>query len=120
MLVYGVRCAPNDLMNLPADAEADYYLDYGLLVFPAYTRPTSLRSYGSRIQPAFWKRVARVLEQPLKPYEEDREQPYITSEEAAVVAALRESYPSLEANWYYVPRVVSGAAAAAAADDDDE
>lgn len=107
MLVYGVRCAPNDLLNLPADAEADYYLDYGLLVFPSYTRPTALRSYGQKIQPAFWNRVARLLEQPLKPREEDYEQPYITPEESAVVTALQEAYPSLQANWYYVPRVVN-------------
>ena len=107
MLVYGVRCAPNDLMNLPADAEADYYLDYGLLVFPAYTRPTALRSHGNQVKPAFWKKVQRLLEHPLKPYQEDREHPYITEDEAAVIEALRESYPTLEANWYYVPRVVS-------------
>jgi len=107
MLVYGVRCAPNDLLNLPADAEADYYLDYGLLVFPSYTRGTVLRSYGSKIHPSFWRRVARLIEEPLKPYEDDREQPFITDGEAAVVAALRESYPTLQANWYYVPKVAS-------------
>jgi hypothetical protein len=109
MLVYGVRCAPNDLMNLPADAEADYYLDYGLLVFPRYTRPTLLQSHGRHIQTSFWSRVRRLLEHPLKPYEEDHEQPFIADEESAVVAALRESYPSLQANWYYVPRVVNQA-----------
>lgn len=107
MLVYGVRCAPNDLINLPADAEADYYLDYGLLVFPSYTKGTVLRSHGSKIQPAFWRRVARLLAEPLKPYEEEHEQPFITDGESAVVAALRESYPSLQPSWYYVPKVVS-------------
>jgi hypothetical protein len=107
MLVYGVRCAPNDLMNLPAEATADYYLDYGLLVFPSYTKGTVIQSHGRKIQPAFWSRVRRLLEEPLKPREEDHEQPYITPDEAAVVEALRESYPSLEANWYYVPRVIT-------------
>jgi hypothetical protein len=107
MLVYGVRCAPNDLINLPSDAQADYYLDYGLLVFPSYTRPTVLRSHGNKIQPAFWRRVARLLEEPLKPYEADLEQPFITDGEAAVVDALREAYPTIQSNWYYVPKVVS-------------
>ena len=107
MLVYGVRCAPNDLLNLPADAEADYYLDYGLLVFPSYTKGTVLRSHSSTLQPSFWRRVARLIENPLKPYEEELEQPFITDGEAAVVAALRESYPTLQSNWYYVPKVVT-------------
>mgnify|MGYP003705136071 CR=1 FL=1 len=34
---------------------------------------------------------------------EDMEHPYITDAEFSVVVALRETYPLLEADWFYVP-----------------
>ena len=105
MLVYGIRCAPVDLPGLTADAEADYYMDYGLLVFPSYTKATCVHSHG-RLTPAFWADAKRVIEHPHRPHTVNLEQPYITDGEKTVLATLRESYPSLQSDWYYVPRAV--------------
>lgn len=104
MLVYGIHCAPADLPALPASS-ADYYLDYGLLVFPEYTRATCVNSHG-RLNQRFWNNVQRVVSSPRRPHEVDAEQPYISDEEDAVVCALREAYPNAQAAWYYVPRAV--------------
>jgi len=105
MLVYGIRCAPLDLsVGLPDSAHADYYMDYGLLVFPSYTRATCLNCHGY-LTARFWKEVAAVVGEPMTMREIDEEQPYITEGEDDVIQALRARYPSLRPAWYYVPRV---------------
>ena len=105
MFVYGVRCAPADLVDLPADAEADYYMDFGLLVFPSYTRASSIQSYG-RLTPEFWGRVKSLIENPMRPRSVDLEHPWITGPEDDVIHALQEYYPGLQAGWYQVPQAV--------------
>lgn len=103
MLVYGVRCAPADLVDLPSEAQADFYLDYGLLVFPTYTRPTTLVRRRTQSDNEFWSEAARVIAG--RVHVEEHEHPFITAEEHAVVSALREMYPTLETDWFHVPRV---------------
>jgi hypothetical protein len=104
MLVYGIRCAPNDLIGLASEVNADYYLDYGLLVFPAYTRPTCLNARGN-LNEEFWGDLRRLLHFPLKPRLVDIEQPFITDEESSLLNELQEYYPGLQTEWYYVPCV---------------
>lgn len=104
MYVYGIRCAPADLGDLPSDALADYYLDYGLLVFPAYTRPVCLQTHGA-LTKEFWEAVRRLVTLPNRVYAVSLEQPFITDAEAEVVQALKERYPRIEADWYHVPKV---------------
>lgn len=109
MYVYGIRCAPNDLLGLPADAEADYYMDYGLLVFPAYTRPTGLRAnrHGG-LTTDFWQRARLLLQFSNKTHcASEMEHPWISEGESAVVKGLQEFYPELQANWYYVPKTAT-------------
>jgi len=105
MLVYGIRCAPADLTGLPSDAMADYYMDYSLLIFPSYTRPTCVNSYG-HLTPTFWAEVQRTVGSPRKVHQVDLELPFITEGEYAVCKALQTWYPTIDAAWYYVPRVV--------------
>jgi len=107
MLVYGVRCAPLDLSYLKdaAGANADYYLDYGLLVFNDYTTATTIKSHG-RVTPAFWERAGRILANPTRVQQVDLEHPYISDEQDAVVKTLRAAFPRLEPGWYHVPRVM--------------
>jgi len=105
MYVYGIRCAPADLGDLPSDALADYYLDYGLLVFPAYTRPVCLNSNGKLTQ-EFWDSVNRLITYPNRVHAVSLEQPFLTDAESAVVKALQERYPRIESDWYHVPKVV--------------
>jgi hypothetical protein len=102
MFVYGIRCAPSDLSNLPSDATADYYLDYGLLVFPAYTRPTCIQG---RLGPELWDRVRRVASNRVHAVE--LEHPYISDAEHDVVLALKDAYPLLDCDWYYIPHVAT-------------
>jgi len=106
MFVYGVRCAPADLPDLPDSAIADYYLDYGLLVFSNYTRASCLQNYG-RCSPQFWSSVQRIISNTDKPSEVTvLEQPFISPGEDEVIQALRQAYPGLQSTWYYVPHVV--------------
>jgi hypothetical protein len=37
----------------------------------------------------------------------DFEQPWITDEEQDVVYALREAYPGIQPDWYYVPKIIT-------------
>jgi hypothetical protein len=104
MYVYGIRCAPADLGDLPSDALADYYLDYGLLVFPTYTRPVCLQARGS-LSNEFWDSVRRLITLPNRIYAVSLEHPFISDAESAVVKALQERYPRIEADWYHVPKV---------------
>lgn len=100
MFVYGIRCSPSDLLGLPAGAVADYYMPYSLLVFPSYTCPGAVRSYG-HLTFEFWKKVGKMIGNTV--HVVDREHPWITAEEDAVVRALREQYPTTQTEWYYVP-----------------
>lgn len=106
MFVYGVRCAPNDLTGLPADANADYYLDYGLLVFPTHTRASCLQSHGrGGLTADFWQRARLLVQFSHKTHcVTHLEHPWLSEGEAAVVSSLKEFYPGIQADWYYVPR----------------
>jgi hypothetical protein len=105
MFVYGIRCSPLDLnLGLPDSAHADYYMDYGLLDFPEYTRATCLNSHGY-ITPRFWQQVAPILSNKLCIREIDLEHPYVSEGEDAVIQTLRERYPSIKPAWYHVPHV---------------
>jgi hypothetical protein len=101
MFVYGIRCNPCDLLHLHADAVADYYMNYSLLVFPSYTRPTALRAYG-RLTPDFWAQARKVIQGTV--YIADNEHPWITDNEDTIVRKLQELNPAHQTNWYYVPR----------------
>ncbi len=114
MFVYGVRCAPDDLIGLPDGAVADYYLDYGLLVFPEYTQSSTLHAHG-RTTPHFWNAVAKMVSG--RVHVVDREQPWITDGEDAVVQCLRERYPALQPEWYYVSRAATPGSAPPSEDD---
>lgn len=119
MFVYGIRCAPNDLLGLPSDAEADYYMDYGLLVFPAYTCSTSLcANRRNGLTADFWQRARLLLQFPNKTHcASEIEHPWISEGESAVVKSLQEFYPGLQANWYYVPRTFTQSSDPTSGDD---
>ena len=103
MLVYGIRCSPNDLFTVPMKTNADYYTDYGLLVFPGYTKGLCLDSHGA-LTTGFWDTVRRIIEQPKRVRVMDFEHPYLTESESSVVLALQEAYPGLQPDWYHVPQ----------------
>jgi hypothetical protein len=105
MFVYGVRCAPSDLLGLATDASVDYYMDHGLLVFPAYTRATCLK--GSLSSEHFLSVFRQIAETPQRAHIIDVEQPYISDSEAKVLRSLREAKPLLEPEWFYIPSVAA-------------
>jgi hypothetical protein len=109
MFVYGIRCAPADLMTVLArvpqgTADADYYMDYGLLVFPQYTRPSTVQAHCG-LTSEFWQRVRRIVESPGRPHAVDLEHPWITDQQSHVVGIIKDAYPTTDTNWYYVPVV---------------
>jgi hypothetical protein len=110
MFVYGIRAAPSDLPSIPTShgpaPPADYYMDYGLLVFPNYTRPACLKNHGGVLTSRFWTAAARLITQANRPHEVEMEDPYLTDDEGAVIAAIQEAHPSAGPTWYSVPQAV--------------
>jgi hypothetical protein len=106
MLVYGIRCAPSEISSLPKDTVADYYTDYGLLVFPTYTKPLAVEAH-HYLTPRFWANVKRVTENQRRIIAMEFEHPYITEAESAAVKVLQDAIPSSALNWYSVPVVAS-------------
>ena len=101
MYVYGIRCDPADIQQIPLVATADYYMDYGILVFPQYTTTVHLTSRGLPPTQHFWDQVRIVAKNRVAPV--SREDPYITEEEEEMVKAIRELRPYSGPQWYYVP-----------------
>jgi hypothetical protein len=111
MFVYGIRCAPSDLLALATrlqngNTNADYYMDYGMLVFPQHTRPSIIQAHNG-LTSEFWSRARRIIEASGRPHAVELEHPWITDEQSDVVRIIKESYPNTDTNWYYVPAVVS-------------
>ncbi len=109
MFVYGIRCAPADLAYLPESASADYYLDYGLLIFPHYTRPGIL--IGAPSNAAFSSAIKLLTEDPVRPHMVSShaapEHPRLTGGECAVLAEIQRSFPLTETAWYSVPKIAT-------------
>jgi len=103
MFVYGVRCTPQELLSgvLPENLTADYYADWQLLVFPAYTRPTALRTHTGHLSAEFWHGVRLLLQEPNRLRQiEAAEDPWLAENEAAACGILGRA-----GAWYYVPAV---------------
>jgi hypothetical protein len=101
MYVYGIHCDPADIQLIPLTAAADYYMDYGILVFPQYTTAVHLTSRGQTPTPHFWSEVQIVAKNRVMPV--TREDLYITEEEDEMVRAIRELRPYSDLQWFYVP-----------------
>lgn len=99
MFVYGIRCDPATVVTLPGFTNADYYIEYELLVLPAYNRPTCIRNYGNVLTQRFINDFKRIAEAPNAIHWMDLEEPFLTEEEAALV----RSVPAARAGWYYLP-----------------
>ena len=119
MFVYGIRCAPADLSYLPESALADYYLDYGLLIFPHYTRPGVIPA-GGYLGNVFWKSVKFLTEDPTRPHmvAAGPDHPTLTSGGHAVLAEIQRAFPMTETAWYNVPKVATATQAQGASAED--
>lgn len=108
MLVYGIRCNQADLADLPKDTVADYYIDYGLLVFPSFTKPTCITTRGSRITTDFLHTMRLLVEQRKAVIAMDFEQPYLSDQDATTVKAVQDITGSrVKPDWYHVPRLAT-------------
>ena len=101
MFVYGIRCAPCDLSFLPKDI-GNYSNNYGLVVFPTYSKTTCLNANGI-LSNSFWQSVKKITENSTRVQTVSLEDPYITDTESTVVDTLRISYPGISSGWYYCP-----------------
>ena len=101
MFVYGIKCAPELLRNVSTSVSADYYMDYGLLVFPNYTKTTCVDSHG-HLGPYFWTHAKVILENPMAVISMDFEHPWISDEEQDLVSSLPLG---TETAWFYVPMI---------------
>jgi hypothetical protein len=102
MFVYGVRCNPNQLRNISGSVQADYYIDYGILVFPHYTKTSGLDSHGI-LGPYFWGQAKQMIEHPSTVVSMDFEHPWITDEEQDILTSMPHS---AQASWFYVPKTI--------------
>ena len=100
MLVYGIRCTPSELLSLPKEVTADYYVEHNVLVFPPYTRPFVLSANG-HVSDKFCDELRAVIRG--KAWMVEREHPYITQEEDTVVRALKEANPLITTDWFFLP-----------------
>ena len=102
MFVFAIRCAINDLVLLKKNTAADYYLDYGLLVFPEYSRASCFQNHGSLLTNHFLAQIAPILKAPGTVRQVDLEHPFVSDEQEAAADTLK-SKPA----WYYVPSLVA-------------
>lgn len=108
MLVYGIRCEQSNLATLPKDTVADYYIDYGLLVFPAFSKPTCITTRGSRITSDFLHTMRLLVEQSKSVIAMDFEHPYLSEQDATTVKAIQNVAGShVKPDWYHVPRLAT-------------
>ena len=105
MLIYGIRCPKSVIPYLPKTAVAEYYMDYGILAFPSYSRPTGLTAHG-HITSAFWSLVRLIIEHPEQVYAMEFEQPFLEEPDAAGVQCVRDILGrAASPDWYHVPRI---------------
>jgi len=116
MFVYGIRCPVTMLPQLadafhPDTKKPDYYMEYGLLVFSSYTKPTCLRSYNNQLTPQYVDTCRRIIEcEREEAIEIDLlEHPFITEEENEAVWRVREMMPEYDINWFHVPHTFTSA-----------
>ncbi len=105
MYVYGIHCNARDLAYLPYVAEAEYHMDYQILVFPQYTKATFLTCRGLSPTSHFWNQVRIVAQNKTVPV--SLEDPYITEDEEEMVKAIQEVHPYSDLSWFYVPATTS-------------
>ena len=101
MLVYGVRCDSSDLINMPPGLVAEYYTNYGLLIFPAYSRPTFLMNYSDKLSPRFLNAAKRLIEQPYMVTPMDDEHPFVSDLEGEAIDILQAT--GATPGWFHVP-----------------
>jgi hypothetical protein len=101
MLVYGIRCDSSELINMPAGLVAEYYTNYGLLVFPAYSRPTLVTNHTNPPSARFLNLAKRIIEQPYMVHEMDDEHPFVSELEGEAIDTLHPTGAS--PGWYHVP-----------------
>lgn len=106
MLIYGIRCDKTILTDLPKETVADYYTNYGLLVFPSYSRPTTLDAQG-RLTPLFWETVRLIIQNPSRVYMMNMEQPFLSDAESAAVKIIQKVNKDAMPDWYHVPLIVT-------------
>ena len=108
MFVYGIRCAPTDLLAITSrihgSVDADYYMDYGLLIFPQFTCASTIDSNG-KLTAEHWDNVKRIVENSGRPYVVQLEHPWITDEQSEIVRIIKDAYPTADTDWFYVPTV---------------
>jgi len=105
MLVYGVRCDSSDLINMPPGLVAEYYTNYGLLIFPAYSRPTFLMNYSDKLSARFLNAAKRLIEQPYQVTPMDDEHPFVSDLESEAIDILQVT--GATPGWFHVPMLAN-------------
>lgn len=103
MFVYGIRCSASVVIRLPNTADADYYMEHDLLIFPTYSYPTCIRNYGLKLTKRFLRDFKRIAERPNEVHVFDFEDPFLEEEEAALIRVVCAEMPGSSPSWYYIP-----------------
>lgn len=104
MFVYGIRCDVTVIPKLPPTTQADYYMEYGILVLPEFTRPSYVRLRPS--DPSSYSLFKRIAENKLVATEvPNLEHPYISESASDAVNIIKNLYLESDTAWFHVPFV---------------
>lgn len=101
MFVLGIPCNSAVVNRIPAVAEADYYVDYDVLIFPRFTRSVAISTHGRSPTADFWRTVTKIIANRF--HAVDTELPWISEDEEIMVKAIQETDKNAHISWYYMP-----------------
>ena len=112
MFVYGIQCPVNVIASLPPGiVDADYYMEYGILVFREYSKPSFLQNYRASsgalaTNTTFNTLCKSISENKTVVAKLELEHPYITEAQDTTVWKIKDQMPSTDLAWFHVPHVV--------------
>jgi hypothetical protein len=101
MFVLGIRCDPAVVDHIHPAADADYYVDYGILTFPRFMRPSSLSSHGRSPSTTFWDAAAKIITNRF--HTVSLELPWVSEAEHHIINTIQQSDSNACISWYYIP-----------------
>ena len=110
MFVYGISCPVTTIQYIAQNTRADYYMEYGILIFPEFTTASYIQNHNNTnmSENTIFQQLCKVvIENKMVATKVIREHPYLTESADDAVWKIREHNPTSDLSWYYVPRVAN-------------